>query len=157
MYRQKKAAEGWVTNKTREGSWIKIQFYQFIRISSIIYRHNERQRGKCCNQNFKDLSLHFSDGSNANMSVDDVFENGKNVDFLYRIDPPKISSHLLLMVNAVYDHYEPAKGFVQEIYAENHFGISNIRIIGKIEAGKITGKIYRFIYLCISNVTLIHI
>ena len=66
-----------------------------------------------------------------------MFGSDTNVNFHYRINPPKISSHLLLTVNAVYDHYKPAIGFEQEIYATNRYGISNIRVLGKIEAGDV--------------------
>ena len=141
VYRRENGKEGWVTDSAREGSWIKIEFHQLIRISKIVYRHNEHKYDyKCCNRNFKDLSLHFSDGSIGNMTVDDVFERDTNVDFLYRIYPPKISSHLLLKVNAVYDHYEAASvsNHNRERYAKNRFGISSLRVLGKIEAGKVT-------------------
>ena len=130
---------GWVTNGTGEGSWIKIEFHQLIRISKIIYRHNEACPDKCCNQNFKDLSVQFSDGTLAGITVDDVFDSDANVDFHYRIHPPKVSSHLLLKVNAVYNHYKPAtETDPREQYTEKRFGISDIRVVGELHAGSVT-------------------
>ena len=130
---------GWIANGIGEGSWIKIEFHRFIKISKIIYRHNDKLPGKCCNQNFKDISFQFSDGSLVNVTVDDVFESGTNVDFNYRIDTPKLSSNLLIMANSVYNHTRAADGFEnagQPLYANNAFGISSIRVWGTIEAGK---------------------
>ena len=130
---------GWFTNGTGEGSWIKIEFNGFIRISKIIYRHNDRIPGKCCNQNFKEISFHFSDGTMGNVTLDDAFGSDPIVDFHYRIDTPKLSSHLRIMVNSVYDHYRPASNTSFEtraIYDQNRFGFLTVRVFGKVETGK---------------------
>ena len=132
---------GWITNGTGEGSWIKIEFHGLIQISKIIYRHNNKLPGKCCNQNFKDISLHFLDGTIANVTLDDWIGKETNVDFHYRINAPILSSYLLVTVNSVYTQpYKPERlvdGFLREAqYDQNRFGISTIRILGNIEAGK---------------------
>ena len=127
---------GWFTNWTGEGSWIKLEFNAMIRISKIIYRHNERLPYKCCNQNFKDISIHFSDGAIANATVDDVFESDvdlKSIDFHHQIDPPKLSSNLRILVNSVYNHTRAAVGFENggnPFYDKSPFGLSSFRYIG---------------------------
>ena len=132
---------GWVTDGNGVDSWIKIEFQELFRISKIIYRHNDRLPNKCCNQNFKDISFRFSDGTIANVTLDDLIGKETNVDFHYRINAPIISSHLLVTVNSVYTQpYKPERlvdGFLREAqYDQNRFGISTIRILGNIETGK---------------------
>ena len=139
---------GWYTNGTGEGSWIKIEFNRFIRISKIIYRHNDRLPGKCCNQNFKDISFHLSDGQIANVTLDDAFGSEAIVDFHYRIDTPKLSSHLLITVNSVYNHYTNVSTYnMIDLYDQNLFGISTVLILGKVESGKISQAIQKNIPL----------
>lgn len=124
---------GWVTDGIGEGSWIKIDFHESIRISKIVYRNNQQRPGKCCNQNFKDISFQFSDGTTANATVDDVFET----DLHYRVYPPKVSNYLLLTVISVHNHYKAGSGFEKAEYVDNYFGIANIRLFGEngIEKG----------------------
>ena len=122
----------WVTNGTGDGEWIKIEFHTSIRISKIGYRHNKQRTGKCCSQNFKDISFQFSDGTIANATVDDVFE----ADFHYRIYPPIVSSYLLVVVRSVYNHYKAAWGLELAEYEDNYFGIGNIGVFGEAVTGK---------------------
>ena len=138
---------GWITNGTGEGSWVKIEFHRLIRISKIIYRHNEKLPDMCCNQNFKDISLQFSDGTINNVTIDESFNSDllnsrvENVDYHYRIDPPKLSSHLLLTVNSVYNHTRadtfPYANGGNPLYEKSRFGISSIRFLGRMEVGKV--------------------
>ena len=138
-----KSKNGWIANETGEGSWVKIEFHGIIQISKIIYRHNDKLPGKCCNQNFKDISFQFSDGTMANVTVDDVFDSDTNIDLSYRIDTPKLTTNLLIMANSVYNHTIILDGLDgsqvenggKPIYAKNSFGISNIRIWGTIKTG----------------------
>ena len=107
----------------------------------------------CCGQNFKDISFQFSDGTMANLTLDDVqYVNGRwlNVDYHLRINPPKFSSNLLLVAHSVYNHYKTDKGY--EMYEENEYGISSIRIIGERKEGKTTKvarKLFMQIYIYI--------
>ena len=134
---------GWISNTTGEGSWIKLEFNGFIQISKIIYRHNDKDVTMCCGQNFKDMSFQFSDGTIANLTMDDVqYVNGRwlNVDYHLRINPPKLSSNLLLLAHSVYSHHKTETGY--ESYEENQYGISSIRIIGQRKEGK-TSRVIR--------------
>ena len=93
----------------------------------------------CCGQNFKDMSFQFSDGTIANLTMDDVqYVNGRwlNVDYHLRINPPKLSSNLLLSAHSVYSHHKTETGY--ESYHENQYGISSIRILGERKEGKTT-------------------
>ena len=132
-----KSKNGWIANETGEGSWVKIEFHGIIQISKIIYRHNDKLPGKCCNQNFKDISFQFSDGTMANITLDDVFESDENIDFHYRINTPKLTSNLLIRARSVYNHTRAADHTDNRpLYVKSAFGMSSIRVWGKIRAGK---------------------
>ena len=126
---------GWFTNGDGIGSWIKIYFNENIRISKIIYRHNARLSGKKFNQNFKDVSFRFSDGTQVNVTLDDAF----NVDLNYRLTPPKITSYLELHFTSIYNHTNTPGVTGQERDTEfenNKFGLSKLSIAGNVEGGK---------------------
>ena len=101
----------------------------------------------CCGQNFKDISFQFSDGTMANVNVDDVgYVGGRwmNEDYHLRINPPKLSSNLLLLAHSVYSYHKTETGY--ESYHENQYGISSIRILGERKEGKTT-RVKRKIFM----------
>ena len=127
--------DGWFTNGDGIGSWIRLNFNENIRISKIIYRHNERLPGKELNQNFKDLLIRFSDGTQINATLDDAF----GVDLNYRLTPPKISASLELHFTSIYNHTNTQGVTGQKRYTEfenNKFGLSKVDIAGNVEGGK---------------------
>ena len=123
---------GWVTKGNGVGSWLKISFHANILVSKIVYRHNRRMQPlNCCNQNFKDVSLGFSDGSYVNISLDNIFQE----DFHYRIRPPKLSTYVFLYINSVYNEHTPERGFE---YTKDRYGLSKLRVYGSVTPGKST-------------------
>ena len=132
--------DGWFTNGDGVGSWIRIYFNENIRVSKIIYRHNARNAGlpeKELNQNFKDISLRFSDGTQLNTTLDDTFD----VDLNYRVTPPKVSSYLELRFLSIYNHTNTPCITGEEKDTEcgrNKLGFSKLVIFGNFEGGKVT-------------------
>ena len=129
--------DGWFTKGDGIGAWIKIYFNENIRVSKIIYRHNILQKpAKRFNQNFKDLSLRFSDGTQLNTTLDDVYD----VDLTYRLTPPKISSYLELSFISIYNHtrINTYTGEERDIdFKYNKFGFSKLAIAGNFVGGKL--------------------
>ena len=126
---------GWFTNGDGIGSWIKIYFNENIRVSKIIYRHNTRLPGKELNQNFKDVLIRFSDGTQLNTTLDDTFD----VDLKYRVTPPKISTYLELYFISTYNlrntPFNNAEKGDKE-FDQNKFGLSKLAVAGNFEGGK---------------------
>ena len=128
--------DGWFTNGDGIGSWIKIYFNEYIRISKIIFRHNARLPGKQSNQNFKDVSVRFSDGTQLNATLDDTFD----VDLNYRITPSKVSSYLELHFSSIYNHSNTPDITGQKPdteFEKSKFGLSKLAIAGNVEGGKL--------------------
>ena len=128
------AGNGWVTKGKGVGSWVKILFHSEILISKIVYRHNNKitYPYRCCNQNFKDISIEFSDGTHVNVSLDDVFSK----DFQYKIMPPKLSSSLKLSVYSVYNHSTADEnGNYGMIYFNDRYGLRKLRLFGDVKQG----------------------
>ena len=128
--------DGWFTNGDGIGSWIRIYFNENIRVSKIIYRHNTRLPGKKFNQNFKDVSIRFSDGTQLNTILDDTFD----VDLNYRVTPSKITSRLELHFTSIYNHTNTPgitrhKGDTE--FENNKFGLSKVDVAGNVEGGKL--------------------
>ena len=127
--------DGWFTNGDGIGSWIRIYFNENIRVSKVVFRHNTRLPGKEFNQNFKDVLIRFSDGTQLNTTLDDTFD----VDLKYRITPPKVSSYLELHFTSIYNHTKmPSiageKG--KQEFDKNKFGLSKLAVAGNFEGGK---------------------
>ena len=122
---------GWITEGDGIGSWVKIEFHGNIQISKIVYRHNALKPNYCCNQNFKDVSFGFSDGTILNVTLPDVFDK----DFSFKINPPKLSSYLYLNAVSVHYHPEQDNDEYSVVYYDNRYGIDKIRLFGSIEKG----------------------
>ena len=138
--------DGWFTKGDGKGSWIKISFNGNVRISTIIYRHNIRLPGEKFNQNFKDVSIRFSDETQLNLTLDDKFGGYLDRDHEYRLIPPKLSSYLELHFLSIYNytHHTINKFSGKKMlkFEENKLGLSKLAVGGRFEASKYTG--YRY-------------
>ena len=126
-------SSGWVTKGDGVGSWVQIFLHANILISKIVYRHNFQNyvlSKPTEKQNFKDVSLEFSDGTSFNITLDDVKPPFPSEDLHYKITPPKLSSFLKLRVYSVYDPTLDVGTFA------NRYGLSTMRIYGSIKEGK---------------------
>ena len=127
--------DGWFTNGNGIGSWIRIYFNEMIRVSKIIYRHNAQLPGKELNQNFKDVLIRFSDGTQLNTTLDDMFD----VDLNYRVAPPKVTSYLELRFISIHNHTNapPIDGEKGDAELNKcRFGLSKLAVAGNFERGK---------------------
>ena len=132
-------SSGWFT-KQGIGAWIQISFHDDVLISEIVLRTNRDIRTYdegAYRQNFKDISVGFSDSTYINITLDDTVD----ADFRYKITPPKLSSILKLEVYSVYSFLTKFDqiAFDQSVYINeerNRYGISKIRLYSSLSRGK---------------------
>ena len=156
--------KGWVAIGNGVGSWLKIDFNEKIRVSKIIYRHNNQLPRMCCNQNFKDVLFEFSDGTQVRTALDDTYDGKMTpldiTDNYYRITPPKVSSYLKILIISVHNHAnaQPYNGEVK-LFNESRFGLSRLAVAGSIERGKF--MVYKksnikWIYMAMATLNCFH-
>ena len=131
-----KESSGWITEFEGVGAWIQIFFHENIFISAIALRHNLDLGGKY-RQNFKDVSVVFSDYTYINITLDNTFDE----ELRYKLTPPKLSSFLKLEVNSVYSFltdYEMRFENGAILRDQNRYGLSTVRIYSAISKGNVT-------------------
>ena len=134
---------GWATEGNGVGEWTRIMFSEDILISKVVYTHGPyaipdptalgaRIVTEAYNQNFKDVSFEFSDGSRVNVTLDDTWD-----DMYFTVNPPKSSSSLKITANSVYKHPKICENGTGTCKFEtDRYGISKLRIYGVTTVGK---------------------
>ena len=87
----------WATNNEGPGAWIKIQFPEYIQLSKIETRH--RREGWYSGDNFKNITLSFSDGTNKSASIEDGTHPEWNV---IKINPVVKSKYINISATSVH-------------------------------------------------------
>ena len=124
------ANDCWVTKGTGIGEWIEILFNDDVVISKIVYTPGSHGLEGEYNQNFKDVSFSFSDGTHVNATLDDVWQ-----DMHFNLDPIKLSSSIKITANTVYKHPKVCQvGVCSD--RNDHYGIDELRIYGFVKEGK---------------------